>query len=68
MATVFVDFEEVKAKVGMPEVLEAFGVLGDFKRKGDHLAGPCPLHDHPLGFRNREQFKTDLKDGKWMWH
>lgn len=66
---VYVDFAEVKRRVGIPEVLTAFGIADRFERKGDKLSGVCPLPQHPHGpYPNPDGFKADLKDGVWLWH
>ena len=40
----FVDFKAVKAAVSMLQVLERYGLAESFKRSGNSLSGPCPLH------------------------
>jgi len=40
----FVDFKAVKAAVSMLQVLEHYGLAKSFKRTGNSLSGPCPLH------------------------
>ena len=40
----FLDFKAVKAAITMEQVLEHYGVLDRFKRSGDSLSGPCPIH------------------------
>ena len=49
----FVDFKAVKAAITMEQVLEHYGILDKFKRSGDSLNGPCPLHrgSNPTQFR-----------------
>ena len=49
----FVDFKAVKAAVSILQVLERYGIAEKFKRSGDSLSGPCPLHDgqNPTQFR-----------------
>jgi DNA primase len=49
----FVDFKAVKAAITMEQVLEHYGILDKFKRSGDSLSGPCPLHkgSNPTQFR-----------------
>jgi DNA primase len=49
----FVDFRAVKAAITMEQVLEHYGILDQFKRSGDSLSGPCPLHkgSNPTQFR-----------------
>ena len=49
----FIDFKAVKAALTMEQVLEHYGLLDRFKRSGDSLSGPCPIHkgDNPTQFR-----------------
>jgi DNA primase len=49
----FVDFRAVKAAITMEQVLEHYGLLDKFKRSGDSLSGPCPIHkgSNPTQFR-----------------
>jgi DNA primase len=51
--TKFVDFKAVKAAITMEQVLEHYGLMDRFKRSGDSLSGPCPIHkgDNPTQFR-----------------
>ena len=67
MAQPWVDLEEIKDKIELPDVLEKLGVpLGNFIRKGDKLTGPCPIHEHgPVP--NKTGFKATKKDGRWQW-
>jgi len=49
----FIDFRAVKAALTMEKVLEHYGLLDRFRRSGDSLSGPCPIHkgDNPTQFR-----------------
>jgi DNA primase len=49
----FVDFRAVKTAITMEQVLEHYRILDKFKRSGDSLSGPCPLHkgSNPTQFR-----------------
>ena len=49
----FVDFKAVKAAVTIEQVLDHYGLLDRFKRGGDGLSGPCPIHkgSNPTQFR-----------------
>ena len=58
----FVDFKAVKAAVSILQVLERYGIADKFKRSGDSLSGPCPLHDG----QNPTQFRVSI--GKNCWH
>src|SRR6201986_4557734 len=49
----FVDFKAIKAAITMEQVLEHYALLDKFKRSGDSLSGPCPIHkgENPTQFR-----------------
>ena len=56
----YVDFQEVKEKCPIPDVLDKLGLLDQFTRKGDTLTGVCPLPSHVHGPKpNPEQFKIN---------
>ena len=57
----YVDFKAVKAAVSMLQVLERYGLAESFKRSGNSLSGPCPLH----GGENRTQFRVSLEKNCW---
>jgi len=57
----YVDFKAVKAAVSMLQVLEHYGPAAGFKRTGNSLSGPCPLH----GGENRTQFRVSLEKNCW---
>ena len=57
----FVDFKAVKAAVSMLQVLERHGLAETFRRSGNSLSGPCPLH----GGENRTQFRVSLEKNCW---
>ncbi len=59
--TTFVDFKAVKAAVTMLQVLEHYGFAESFKRTGNSLSGPCPLHNG----QNRTQFRVSLEKNCW---
>lgn len=58
----FVDFKAIKAAITMERILERYGILDKFKRSGESLTGPCPIHkgSNPTQFR----VSTD----KNVWH
>jgi len=58
----FVDFKAVKAATTMEQVLQHYDLLDRFKRSGDSLSGPCPIHkgDNPTQFR--------VSVSKNIWH
>lgn len=49
----FIDFKAVKSAITMEQILVHYGLLDRFKRNGDSLSGPCPIHrgDSPNQFR-----------------
>lgn len=47
--------------VQIHSVLDAAGVLGKLRRRGDRLVGPCPLH----GGDNATAFTVDLRLNRW---
>ena len=57
----FVDFKAVKAAVSILQVLERYGIAEKFKRSGDSLSGPCPLHDG----QNPTQFRVSISKNCW---
>lgn len=59
--SLFVDFKAVKAAISMEKVLEHYGLLDRFKRSGDNLSGPCPIHKGT----NPTQFRVSLSKNIW---
>ena len=57
----FVDFKAVKAAVTMEQVLQQYGLLDQFKRSGDSLSGPCPIHKGS----NPTQFRVSMSKNAW---
>jgi len=57
----FVDFKAVKAAITMEQVLEHYGLLHQFKRSGDRLSGPCPIHKGS----NPTQFSVSIEKNAW---
>jgi DNA primase len=57
----FVDFKAVKAAITMEQVLEHYGLLDKFKRIGDSLNGPCPIHKGS----NPTQFRVSTTKNVW---
>jgi DNA primase len=57
----FVDFRAVKAAITMEQVLEHYGILDKFKRSGDRLSGPCPIHKGS----NPTQFSVSISKNAW---
>src|SRR3954467_6639901 len=57
----FVNFKAVKAAITMEGVLEHYGLLNRFKKKGDSLSGPCPIHKG----ENPTQFRISVSKNIW---
>src|ERR1035438_4590205 len=57
----FVDFKAVKAAITMEQVLEHYGLMHQFKRSGDRLSGPCPIHKGS----NPTQFSVSIEKNVW---
>ena len=51
--TKFVDFKAIKTAITMEQLLGHYKILDQFKRTGDSLNGPCPIHkgSYPTQFR-----------------
>ncbi len=58
----FVDFKAIKAAVTMERVLEHYALRDQFKRSGESLSGPCPIHKGS----NPTQFRISVS--KNIWH
>jgi DNA primase len=57
----FVDFKAVKAAISMEGVLERYGLTDRFKKSGDSLSGPCPIHNGS----NPTQFRISISKNIW---
>jgi DNA primase len=57
----FVDFKAVKAAISMEQVLEHYGLTERFKKSGDSLSGPCPIHNGS----NPTQFRISISKNIW---
>jgi DNA primase len=57
----FVDFKAVKAAITMEQVLQHYALFDQFKRSGDSLSGPCPIHKGS----NPTQFRVSLSKNLW---
>lgn len=65
----YVSFQEVKRRISLLEVLEVFGIAGQFRKNGATISGVCPLPRHKHGpSPNSEQFKINLKGDLYLWH
>src|SRR6267142_2076847 len=56
-----VDFRAVKAAITMEQVLEHYGLFDRFKKSGDNLSGPCPIHKGT----NPTQFRVSISKNIW---
>lgn len=59
--TKFVDFRAVKAAITMEQLLGHYNILDQFKRTGDSLNGPCPIHKGS----NPTQFRVSITKNIW---
>jgi DNA primase len=57
----WVDYKLIKSKVTMEMILSHYGLLEGLTKKGDNLAGCCPLHNGS----NRSQFHVSLKKNNY---
>ena len=57
----FVDFRAVKTAITMEQVLIQYDLLDTFKRSGDSLSGPCPIHQG----ENPTQFRVSVSKNVW---
>jgi DNA primase len=57
----FIDFKAVKAAITMEQVLEHYGLLHQFKKSGDRLSGPCPIHKGS----SPNQFSVSIEKNVW---
>ena len=58
----FVDFRDIRSRITMEQVLQHYNLLGTFKRSGQSLSGPCPIHKGT----NPTQFRVETE--KNIWH
>ena len=59
--SLFIDFKAVKAAVRMEQLLEHYGLTDRFKKSGDSLSGPCPIHKGS----NPTQFRVSISKNIW---
>jgi DNA primase len=57
----FVDFKAVKSAISMEQLLEHYGLRDRFKKSGDSLSGPCPIHKG----ENPTQFRVSVSKNIW---
>src|SRR2546428_5896473 len=62
MATTWVSFKQIKADVGIEQVLQRYGVR--LRRVGGELRGPCPLPTH-TSRRSRDSFSVSVARNVW---
>lgn len=57
----YVDFKAIKEALKMEQVLDSYGLMHQFKRSGDSLSGPCPIHKGS----NPTQFRVSISKNIW---
>ena len=57
----YVDFKTVKQSVSILQILDHYQLTDTFKRNGDSLTGPCPLH----GGQSPTQFRVSISKNCW---
>lgn len=57
----WVSFMEVKAQVSMADILQHYGLLNQFRQKGDELVGLCPFHKEKRG-----SFHASITKNAWQ--
>ena len=62
--TKWVDFKEIKEKVGIEGILKHYGLLDELtSRKNHELVGYCPIHDDAE--YNKNSFCCNTKKNNW---
>jgi DNA primase len=61
----WVDFKEIKARVGMLELLERYGLFEDLENKDDEWIGYCPIHDKE-GEHEKNSFRANTAKNNWQ--
>jgi len=56
-----VNYQELKERVGIEDVLRRYGFFEKLKKSGDNFVGCCPIHS---GVHER-QFSVNLEGNKW---
>jgi DNA primase len=59
--TQYVDFKAVKQAVSILQILDHYHLTERFKRNGDSLTGPCPLHNG----QSPTQFRVSISKNCW---
>lgn len=57
----FVEFKAIKSSIRMEQVIQHYGLTDRFKKSGDSLSGPCPIHKG----NNPTQFRISLSKNVW---
>jgi DNA primase len=57
----YVDFKAVKQAVSIVQILDHYQLTDRFKRNGDSLTGPCPLHNG----QSPTQFRVSISKNCW---
>lgn len=57
----WVDFKAIKQNISFLTILQYYGLVDRFKRKGETLVGPCPIHKGD----SKTAFHIDLKKGAY---
>jgi DNA primase len=57
----FIDFKAVKAAITMEQILQHYNLREGFKKSGDSLSGPCPIHKGS----NPTQFRVSISKNIW---
>jgi len=60
----WVNFKDIKEKVGIENLLSYYNLIEDLKRKGKELIGYCPIHDKK--HYNKNSFSVNTE--KNIWH
>lgn len=62
----WLDFKQIKERVGMENLLQHYGILEKMKRKGDQLTGFCPLPGHSGKGKNSPSFSVNTAKNAWQ--
>lgn len=61
----WLDFKEIKEKVGMEDLVRHYGLLEKLKRKNDQLTGFCPLPGHTGKGKKSPSFSVSTAKNAW---
>ena len=62
----WLNFQTIKAAVGMEDILGHYGLLDKFNRKGEQLSGFCPLPCHTGGGKKSRSFSVNTAKNCWQ--